>query len=133
MTNCTGLPAQQWLEPYLQGTLPEADAVTLHLPLYEQTQQFRPAKECDPLLGRSILSYRHTVLGAVCIFLYVKNLDNAETNNTNVLDFFRVAKRYYGQGNYQFWLVFTKEDLFMKKYEKDLFNLKVLHMPSISY
>jgi len=43
----------------------------LHLPHVEQTQQFRPAKEGDPLLGRSILSYRHTVLGAVGIFLYV--------------------------------------------------------------
>jgi len=62
------------------------------------------------------------VQDGVCIFLYVKNLDNAETNNTNVLDFFRVAKRYYGQGNYQFWLVFTKEDLFMKKYEKGSFD-----------
>ena len=59
---------------------------------------------------------------SVCIFLYVKNLDNAETNNSNVLDFFRVAKRYYGQGNYQFWLVFTKEDLFLKKYEKASFD-----------
>ena len=43
----------------------------MHLPHVEQTQQFRPAKEGDPILSRSILSYRHTVLGAVGIFLYV--------------------------------------------------------------
>lgn len=43
----------------------------MHLPHVEQTQQFRPAKEGDPLLSRSILSYRHTVLGAVGIFMYV--------------------------------------------------------------
>jgi len=27
MTNCTGSPAEQWLEAYLQGTMPEAEAV----------------------------------------------------------------------------------------------------------
>ena len=43
----------------------------MHLPHIEQTQEFRPAKEGDPLLGRSIWSYRHTVLGALGIFLYV--------------------------------------------------------------
>jgi FHS family L-fucose permease-like MFS transporter len=43
----------------------------LHLPHIQQTQEFRPAKEGDPILGRSIWSYRHTVLGAVGIFLYV--------------------------------------------------------------
>jgi len=43
----------------------------LHLPHIEQTQSFRPAKEGDPMLSRSIWSYRHTVLGAVGIFLYV--------------------------------------------------------------
>ena len=43
----------------------------MHLPHVEQTQQFRPAKDGDPILSRSILSYRHTVLGAVGIFLYV--------------------------------------------------------------
>jgi FHS family L-fucose permease-like MFS transporter len=41
------------------------------LPHVEATQQFRPAKEGDPLLGRSIWSYRHTVLGALGIFMYV--------------------------------------------------------------
>jgi FHS family L-fucose permease-like MFS transporter len=43
----------------------------MHLPQIAQTQEFRPAKEGDPILGRSIWSYRHTVLGAVGIFLYV--------------------------------------------------------------
>ncbi len=43
----------------------------LHLPHVAQTHEFRPAKEGDSLLGRSIWSYRHTVLGAVGIFLYV--------------------------------------------------------------
>jgi len=43
----------------------------LHLPHITQTQEFRPGKEGDPVLGRSIWSYRHTVLGALGIFLYV--------------------------------------------------------------
>jgi MFS transporter, FHS family, L-fucose permease len=43
----------------------------MHLPAIAETQAFRPAKEGDPLLGRSILSYKHTVLGAVGIFFYV--------------------------------------------------------------
>jgi len=43
----------------------------LHLPHIEQTQAFRPGKEGDPILSRSIWSYRHTVLGALGIFLYV--------------------------------------------------------------
>jgi len=43
----------------------------MHLPHVEQTQTFRPAKEGDPILSRSIWSYRHTVLGAVGIFMYV--------------------------------------------------------------
>jgi FHS family L-fucose permease-like MFS transporter len=43
----------------------------MHLPAISQTQAFRPAKDGDPLLNRSIWSYRHTVLGAVGIFLYV--------------------------------------------------------------
>ena len=41
------------------------------LPHIEQTQSFRPAKEGDSLLNRSIWSYKHTVLGAVGIFVYV--------------------------------------------------------------
>ena len=43
----------------------------LSLPHVAQTQEFRPGKEGDPVLGRSVWSYRHTVLGAVGIFLYV--------------------------------------------------------------
>jgi MFS transporter, FHS family, L-fucose permease len=43
----------------------------LSLPHIAQTQEFRPAREGDPILGRSVWSYRHTVLGAVGIFLYV--------------------------------------------------------------
>jgi FHS family L-fucose permease-like MFS transporter len=43
----------------------------MHLPAITSTQSFRPAKEGDPMLSRSIWSYRHTVLGAVGIFLYV--------------------------------------------------------------
>jgi FHS family L-fucose permease-like MFS transporter len=43
----------------------------MHLPHISQTQEFRPAKDGDPILGRSIWSYKHTVLGAVGIFLYV--------------------------------------------------------------
>ena len=43
----------------------------LHLPHIAQTQEFRPAKAGDPILSRSIWSYRHTVLAAVGIFLYV--------------------------------------------------------------
>jgi FHS family L-fucose permease-like MFS transporter len=43
----------------------------MHLPHVAQTQAFRPAKEGDPILSRSIWGYRHTVLGAVGIFVYV--------------------------------------------------------------
>ncbi len=43
----------------------------LRLPHVAQTQEFRPAKEGDPILSRSIWGYKHTVLGAVGIFLYV--------------------------------------------------------------
>ena len=43
----------------------------MHLPHVAQTQSFRPGKEGDPILSRSIFQYRHTVLGAVGIFLYV--------------------------------------------------------------
>jgi FHS family L-fucose permease-like MFS transporter len=42
----------------------------LHLPAIA-TQAFRPAKEGDPILSRSIWAYRHTVLAAVGIFAYV--------------------------------------------------------------
>ena len=43
----------------------------MHLPHITQTQSFRPGKEGDPILSRSIWSYRHTVFGAAGIFLYV--------------------------------------------------------------
>jgi FHS family L-fucose permease-like MFS transporter len=47
-------------------------AVTfLRLPHIEATQTFRPAKEGDPILSRSIWSYKHTVEGAIGIFAYV--------------------------------------------------------------
>jgi FHS family L-fucose permease-like MFS transporter len=61
--------------PYIAiaaGLLILGIAVTfMHLPAITQTQAFRPAKEGDPILSRSIWGYRHTVLGAVGIFLYV--------------------------------------------------------------
>ena len=43
----------------------------MHLPHITQTQEFRPGKEGDPVLSRSIWSYKHTVLGALGIFFYV--------------------------------------------------------------
>lgn len=43
----------------------------MHLPHVQQTQAFRPGKEGDPILSRSIWSYKHTVLGALGIFFYV--------------------------------------------------------------
>ena len=43
----------------------------IHLPHITATQEFRPGKEGEPILKRSIWSYRHTVLGALGIFLYV--------------------------------------------------------------
>src|SRR5579863_5813565 len=43
----------------------------LRLPHIAQTQEFRPAKDGDPILARSIWSYKHTVLGAIGIFMYV--------------------------------------------------------------
>ncbi|HUN86974.1 MAG TPA: sugar MFS transporter [Terracidiphilus sp.] len=43
----------------------------MHLPQIAQTREFRPAREGDAILNRSIWSYRHTVLGALGIFVYV--------------------------------------------------------------
>ncbi|MGB6194364.1 MAG: sugar MFS transporter [Terracidiphilus sp.] len=43
----------------------------MHLPHISQTREFRPGTESDPVLARSVWRYRHTVLGAVGIFLYV--------------------------------------------------------------
>jgi FHS family L-fucose permease-like MFS transporter len=42
-----------------------------HLPPISETQAFRPGAEGDPVLSRSIWSYRHTVLGALGIGVYV--------------------------------------------------------------
>lgn len=42
-----------------------------HLPHITATQEFRPGKAGDEILKRSIWRYRHTVLGALGIFLYV--------------------------------------------------------------
>jgi FHS family L-fucose permease-like MFS transporter len=42
-----------------------------HLPAITETQSFRPGKEGDAVLSRSIWSFRHTVLGTLGIFLYV--------------------------------------------------------------
>lgn len=41
----------------------------MHLPQIQQTREFLPGMDSAP--GRSIFRYRHTVLGAVGIFLYV--------------------------------------------------------------
>ena len=61
--------------PYLfiaGGLLMVALAVAfVYLPPIAATQSFRPAKEDDPVLSRSIWSYRHTVLGTVACFLFV--------------------------------------------------------------
>ena len=43
----------------------------MRLPHITATQQFRPGGENDPILKRSIWSYKHTVLGALGIFFYV--------------------------------------------------------------
>ena len=42
-----------------------------HLPAVTRTESFRPGKEGGGVAGRSIWTYKHTVLGAVGIFLYV--------------------------------------------------------------
>ena len=42
-----------------------------HLPHIAQSQEFRPAKAGDPVLSRSIWGYKHTVLAAIGIFVYV--------------------------------------------------------------
>jgi len=42
-----------------------------HLPPITETQAFRPGKTGDPVLGRSIFGYSHTVFAALGIFLYV--------------------------------------------------------------
>jgi FHS family L-fucose permease-like MFS transporter len=42
-----------------------------HLPAIAETQTFRPGKEGAAAMSRSIWNYKHTVLGALGIFLYV--------------------------------------------------------------
>ena len=42
-----------------------------HLPAITETQSFRPGKDGDDLLSRSIWSFKHTVLAEVGIFFYV--------------------------------------------------------------
>lgn len=42
----------------------------MHLPQVIQTQTFRPGTEGDPVQSRGVWSYKHTVLGALGIFLY---------------------------------------------------------------
>jgi FHS family L-fucose permease-like MFS transporter len=42
-----------------------------HLPTIKNTQEFRPTKDGVGLLEQSIWSYRHTVLAAIGIFVYV--------------------------------------------------------------
>jgi FHS family L-fucose permease-like MFS transporter len=42
-----------------------------HLPPVAETLAFRPGKEGDPVLSRSIWGYKHTVLAAIGIFFYV--------------------------------------------------------------
>jgi FHS family L-fucose permease-like MFS transporter len=43
----------------------------LHLPAITRSESYRPSNEGAPTPGRSIWSYRHTVLGMVGIFFYV--------------------------------------------------------------
>jgi FHS family L-fucose permease-like MFS transporter len=43
----------------------------MNLPAITSTRAFRPAKGGSPLVGRSIWSYKHTVLSMVGIFFYV--------------------------------------------------------------
>jgi FHS family L-fucose permease-like MFS transporter len=43
----------------------------MNLPAIASTRAFRPATDGDPLLGRSIWGYKHTVLGMFGIFFYV--------------------------------------------------------------
>ena len=74
--NATSRTAAHMLEvPYIAvaGTLFLLAVAVLftHLPAITSTRAFRPATDGDPILGRSIWSYRHTVLGMIGIFFYV--------------------------------------------------------------
>jgi len=43
----------------------------MHLPAVTSTRAFRPGKDGDPVEGRNIWTYSHTVLGMLGIFFYV--------------------------------------------------------------
>lgn len=88
----------------------------MHLPAITSTRSFRPAKDGDALLGRSIWSYRHTVLGMMGIFFYVgveialaaiaisyfrtQGVSNIETASTlaSLYFVFIMAGRFLGSG-----------------------------------
>jgi len=58
---------------------------------------------------------RKIVESEACLFLYVKNLDSSQVNSQDVMEFFKISQKLYN-GNYQFWMVFTKEDKFLSTY-----------------
>ena len=85
----------------------------MHLPAITGTRDFRPAQGADAIAGRSIWTYRHTVLAMIGIFLYV-GLEIAlaanaikffETQGSAMDDYLRWAQpfahavsRFYPQG-----------------------------------
>lgn len=84
--------------------------INLYLPNFQREIQIIDTP------GISTLSFlkelKEIVEEGVCVFLYVKNLDAVEINHANILSFFEVTQNLYGKGNYQYWMVFTKEDVF---------------------
>lgn len=122
------------LSEYLQKTfesdrskyleIKQKDRTNIHLPkinLY--LPKFQKEIQIIDTPGISTLSFlkelKEIVEEGVCVFLYVKNLDAVEINHANILSFFEVTQDLYGKGNYQYWMVFTKEDMF-----SDLFTFK---------
>jgi FHS family L-fucose permease-like MFS transporter len=84
-----------------------------HLPAITGTRDFRPSKDGPAIGGRSIWTYRHTVLAMVGIFLYVgleislaaNAIKYFETQGAAIDDYLRFAqpfahavKRFYPQG-----------------------------------
>ena len=84
-----------------------------HLPAITGTRDFRSSKDGPAIGGRSIWTYRHTVLAMVGIFLYVgleislaaNAIKYFETQGTAIDDYLRFAqpfahavKRFYPQG-----------------------------------
>jgi MFS transporter, FHS family, L-fucose permease len=74
----------------------------MHLPAITGTRDYRPAKDGDAIAGRSIWTYRHTVLAMVGIFLYV-GLEIAlaanaikffETQGSAIGDYLRFAQPF---------------------------------------